>query len=499
MYFFGAFENLLWDSLKDTHGPIWNSALMQGILPHAYKTIPSLLFGAHEFTTPPSLSDLASFCVDICGESLFPHLMSGLNAEPILFPTRNSYQYFKPWLCDHLIMTFAYCFCHDNLEHISIGKASNKLLKANPELVSFTTESKTASNNFKQEFVRKYRDFLNQITSTECNDAKTVADIALNSVECKAALREEMNSLKNRLQSDKIPVPCVWFLLFLVNNRIQFRNLLTDNYPLDKMAEFLPKSGMTSLLATCNTLTQSGNQADTSDEGQMSKLHMWKDEGAFFVEIPELANATRYSIPTLNTPIKGLPKESYAISPLLQTLFNNFLIEKYLHIYSLTEAMEGLQSFNVLDWSTRERTNILLPVFDLHATLVQRAYIELLLNPSISIFSSSLIHNHIQYLNNSVLPVMEELFIWSVKATYPDTLSVFPLIEKTLISEEGNQFYKRMTLFRKGNFPQSNEVDNKCVIDPYNLPGYKYEINTLQKRLIQGAFIDPLFSAYGRL
>ena len=161
--------------------------------------------------------------------------------------------------------------------------------------------------------------------------------------------------------------------------------------------------------------------------------------------------------------------------------------------------MEGLQSFNVLDWSTRERTNILLPVFDLHATLVQRAYIELLLNPSISIFSSSLIHNHIQYLNNSVLPVMEELFIWSVKATYPDTLSVFPLIEKTLISEEGNQFYKRMTLFRKGNFPQSNEVDNKCVIDPYNLPGHKYEINTLQKRLIQGAFIDPLFSAYGRL
>lgn len=113
MYFFGAFENLLWDSLKDTHGPIWNSALMQGILPYAYKTIPSLLFGAHEFTTPPSLSDLASFCVDICGESLFPHLMSGLNAEPILFPTRNSYQYFKPWLCDHLIMTFAYCFCHD--------------------------------------------------------------------------------------------------------------------------------------------------------------------------------------------------------------------------------------------------------------------------------------------------------------------------------------------------------------------------------------------------
>ena len=103
MYFFGAFENLLWDSLKDTHGPIWNSALMQGILPYAYKTIPSLLFGAHEFTTPPSLSDLASFCVDICGESLFPHLMSGLNAEPILFPTRNSYQYFKPWLCDHLI------------------------------------------------------------------------------------------------------------------------------------------------------------------------------------------------------------------------------------------------------------------------------------------------------------------------------------------------------------------------------------------------------------
>ena len=102
MYFFGAFENLLWDSLKDTHGPIWNSALMQGILPYAYKTIPSLLFGAHEFTTPPSLSDLASFCVDICGESLFPHLMSGLNAEPILFPTRNSYQYFKPWLCDHL-------------------------------------------------------------------------------------------------------------------------------------------------------------------------------------------------------------------------------------------------------------------------------------------------------------------------------------------------------------------------------------------------------------
>lgn len=65
MYFFGAFENLLWDSLKDTHGPIWNSALMQGILPYAYKTIPSLLFGAHEFTTPPSLSDLASFCVDI--------------------------------------------------------------------------------------------------------------------------------------------------------------------------------------------------------------------------------------------------------------------------------------------------------------------------------------------------------------------------------------------------------------------------------------------------
>lgn len=52
------------------------------------------------------------------------------------------------------------------------------------------------------------------------------------------------------------------------------------------MAEFLPKSGMTSLLATCNTLTQSGNQADTSDEGQMSKLHMWKDDGAFFVADP---------------------------------------------------------------------------------------------------------------------------------------------------------------------------------------------------------------------
>lgn len=49
------------------------------------------------------------------------------------------------------------------------------------------------------------------------------------------------------------------------------------------------KKRMTSLLATCNTLTQSGNQADTSDEGQMSKLHMWKDEGAFFVATLKLA------------------------------------------------------------------------------------------------------------------------------------------------------------------------------------------------------------------
>ena len=471
MYFFGTFSNLSWNSIAENQR-ITYSPKITSITNHIYP-----IHSAPKYLdTSSPLDFIAMSCVNSCMDVFFPPLLCAA-LDISAGEKQLIYDNLKESLQDHLIMTFAYRFYCQNLEPLSFTKYCRALFEYN----NFSDSYKDPKD-YRKENIRKYNSFYNSLTLFDSDESSsTFSDKVSKIVADKELFSHELRLLLNEIQQDRIPGPSIWFLNFLANNRLQIRKILSSPSPYSDLSKLLMRASLDGLL----------NQSDISPVADSTannpapvptEIDIILNNGLAFAGIP--TTAARKVIPPLEFTVKGSKKQTVKIGANMQILFNNYLFEKYLHLYSLASITNTISSHVLTD--IPERLYTLLNIFKLNAPLVQCRCMDYLANPHILLKNRDRFCDCISYWNDYALPLLEECFILSVKRNYNQMVDIFSLIEKSFsysYNEATPNRYERMNLCRLILPDQVSSV---------RLEETPYEV---QRTIIRYAFVEPLTDA----
>lgn len=179
MYRDGNFQNLRWNMLEASHKAHWEKLSSVYGLEEPEK----LLKSEAQKKDMPVLDQLAELCICSCQNYLFSltpvkdvsNVFNDVLTAPDDLPMRirrDMPHHFELALRDHLIVTFAYRFCCDNLEPRSFDDYVNTLFDyiaefdktANP--IDLAEIRKNYRRDFRKDFRNKYRNFCEQFTLT---------------------------------------------------------------------------------------------------------------------------------------------------------------------------------------------------------------------------------------------------------------------------------------------------------------------------------------------
>lgn len=496
MYYLDSFSHLTWNAIEAFHETYWKSIFMRGVILNANERFPDLLTAPHSVdkNSTPSLDMLASACVDTCSDILFRFPMPGYETQS-LANKQWLQQYFKDALCDHLILTFSYRFCCDNLSNVSLRDSCGQLLRANPEfqrqysgLGLRNRRREKVKDNYKG-YEAKYQKLLQGLTispqgeetNNPVSSKATIADIIIQNIQCKSLFNTDLCLIKEKISPSSLPLPGIWANLFLIKNWEKVLNIVTSKSPYSKLCELLKSADITAALARHN-----GKLHYVTANVNGSKL-CESDCNNCFVAVP-ISTSSTYITPQLSTTMTGHPNKNVSFTKETQTLFCNYLLEKNLHIHALSTAIHLIDSMTSLNQSASVNLAGILPIFCLHSPLLQSQYLNLLYHIPHPFNHRTLITSSISYWNSYALPVLEELFIWSIKIKYPCAEDILNAVLKCLEPTQlGGSRYDRLNLYRL--------VDNSESVEQYNSNAAITQ-NVLQG-LIRSAFIGPLLSMYG--
>lgn len=226
----------------------------------------------------PVLDQLAELCICSCQNYLFSltpvkdvsNVFNDVLTAPDDLPRRirrDMPHHFELALRDHLIVTFAYRFCCDNLEPRSFDDYVNTLFDyiaefdktANP--IDLAEIRKNYRRDFRKDFRNKYRNFCEQFTLTtsesggECsnNPQAGPADNPSENTTCKGKekqatvldaftnlhwrdIKEPLDlssKISKKLDMNSIAPPDAWFLLFCASRKVKYISALrssSENY-----------------------------------------------------------------------------------------------------------------------------------------------------------------------------------------------------------------------------------------------------------------------------
>ena len=179
MYRDGNFQSLRWNMLEASHKAHWEKLSSVYGLEEPEK----LLKSEAQKKDMPVLDQLAELCICSCQNYLFSltpvkdvsNVFNDVLTAPDDLPRRirrDMPHHFELALRDHLIVTFAYRFCCDNLEPRSFDDYVNTLFDyiaefdktANP--IDLAEIRKNYRRDFRKDFRNKYRNFCEQFTLT---------------------------------------------------------------------------------------------------------------------------------------------------------------------------------------------------------------------------------------------------------------------------------------------------------------------------------------------
>ena len=274
MYRDGNFQSLRWNMLEASHKAHWEKLSSVYGLEEPEK----LLKSEAQKKDMPVLDQLAELCICSCQNYLFSltpvkdvsNVFNDVLTAPDDLPRRirrDMPHHFELALRDHLIVTFAYRFCCDNLEPRSFDDYVNTLFDyiaefdktANP--IDLAEIRKNYRRDFRKDFRNKYRNFCEQFTLTtsesggECsnNPQAGPADNPSENTTCKGKekqatvldaftnlhwrdIKEPLDlssKISKKLDMNSIAPPDAWFLLFCASRKVKYISALrssSENY-----------------------------------------------------------------------------------------------------------------------------------------------------------------------------------------------------------------------------------------------------------------------------
>ena len=162
-----------------------------------------------------------------------------------------------------------------------------------------------------------------------------------------------------------------------------------------------------------------------------------------FVGIPINSSMSKdLHIPDEQYPYRG-GKGTAIISSRLQKAFNNYAIERTFHLRAMATAEFYMRKLRTTAKNTSGLT--MLKPLDLHAPLVQSEFISFISNTSDLSGRPEIVEHYVRRWNRIALPMLEELFIWSMWVNFPTIADVETEIQRWI---ETDSNFERANIIR---------------------------------------------------
>lgn len=507
MYRDGNFQSLRWNMLEASHKAHWEKLSSVYGLEEPEK----LLKSEAQKKDMPVLDQLAELCICSCQNYLFSltpvkdvsNVFNDVLTAPDDLPRRirrDMPHHFELALRDHLIVTFAYRFCCDNLEPRSFDDYVNTLFDyiaefdktANP--IDLAEIRKIYRRDFRKDFRNKYRNFCEQFTLTtsesggECsnNPQAGPADNPSENTTCKGKekqatvldaftnlhwrdIKEPLDlssKISKKLDMNSIAPPDAWFLLFCASRKVKYISALrssSENY--DKISNLF------------RPISEQRGSLDIHKYDIVSALFPVEDCDQAFNTMPKEARSSCiwiYPVTKSNVSFAGIPidKKDCLASPLpdqeyylkdytdnksetvskkitistdMQLVFNAYLLERNFHIFTIACAERIHQLRLNSDTYFPEWTACLLSPLRLRAPLLHAEFLNYLIDRPAVMERRSILNCYFAQWNRIGLPVLEEYFLHLVKVYFNNIRDIFAAIEDSFSRKLGGKSrYERL-------------------------------------------------------
>ena len=198
---------------------------------------------------------------------------------------------------------------------------------------------------------------------------------------------------------------------------------------------------------------------------------LWSKYGMLFTGIPFDSDRELVSgIPDKTYELRQEnPKEKVEITVTsrLQTMLNNFLLERNFHIHTIATAMFVLYRDRRVIAQKCPYAEDGLMLTNIHAPLVHSTFISLLKDCVELQTESYLLEAYVKRWNREVLPLLEELFICRVKETLDQKIEVVDAMNECANTDF---IYERVSVIRalRSNKRILNSEKNKVNADFIN-------------------------------
>lgn len=561
MYRNGRFENLIWDRLTASHKESWEKLSLD------YHLIAPTKIVQTEDNPEPILDLIAEACIENCRDYLFSmkHLndISGVvdsSFKPFNhiedFPDSirtEMYQYFKSALCDHLIVTFAYCFYCENLEPKSFNEYAYSLFDSIAEPVEKIDNIIVAEKrkNYRKTMSPKYRNFCKQFNIVDIfensEDAVEPQDEGASSGEQNVPSSDRIypetvldffayqhgyseeetvalsDKIRTKLDPQRIPPPAGWFLIFCADRKLKYlQAILSSRTPYRKISTLLSsisprrdddpdihKADISSALFPIE-IVGSRFTADITLQATRIPAHLALYHGqksdVFFAGTP-VSKENCSSRPLLAQ--KCFLKASYndssekreiTIPTKIQHVFNFYLLERNFHIFSITCAEHIQQSKMNTDTYFPEWTACFLAPLRLRAPLLHADFLKYLIDRPEIMERRILLNRYFSLWNRIGLPILEEYFLKYIKENFDSIDSVFAAIEDSFLkSGKASSRYERLTRIRILLLPDEDEDTSVSTTASKGKVKVDLECNQTkeEKRMQRNTVLDTFLIAQG--
>lgn len=474
----GMFTDLAWENFPHTHKKYWE------ILENRY-AISANLFN---FSSQKSLEDLAQKCIHICRQHLF-----SLHSYPWNYELPAGW---RPWtpnaylatekleekltgaLCDHLIVTFAYYFYLENLEHRPISEClkevfcCKKLFPQIPNTLLTKDERREAKRDFVKVTWEKYQNFVKSTQKAVARYQKVLENSDISEAILKYNLTSENlmenfgvpKSVPNSKEACylgidwlfKLSMACNWVNSpFSVKGENFAIEKERDNW-MERLARFIADNSWSRLLLKEQNDSRRLNRTGFYPASKYAKdfelrtipiLGLRLAETVFSAIACDVDETYDHALPSQSYTIRG-SQARITIPADLQFVINCYLLEGTFHGYALSTVVDWMGS-NLFDSSYGPFIyNQLLLITRLRAPLIHVPIMELMCDVTFEdrktypfmTADARWIGDYIDYWNSTALPILEETFLWAIQSQYSFE-EVFTEIEKSIMKSEG--IYRR--------------------------------------------------------
>lgn len=472
MYRNGVFYDLRWDDITNRRGTKWDTMKSE------WNFLQSYNLGC---TDPwnPLLYRIAECCVDECRELLFSltpvtclkevDMSSEIQLDFSVNTRSVMASRLKTALCDHLVISFAYRFLCENLIPKTIAEYCDDLYccQRNWDYMGVRASQTAARMEFRKTVRRMYKDFCMDLGIGESNAGintnqtilsflKYVNDVDSRDLFC--------GILEQDLQEETLPPPCAWFILAFIFERDKFLKIFDEKKNKDfyiALANFVRESRFFKVLMI----------EENVEEDLYDVPSLWTKYGMLFSGIPfdsDMGIVSGIPDKTYELQLEGFKENvRITVTARLQTMLNNYLLERNFHLYTTATAMSVLYSDKRVAKQKCPYTEAGLMLTNIHAPLVHSTFISLLKEPGELREESYLLEAYVKRWNREALPVLEELFICRVKETMNQKLEVVDAINECA---NADFVYERVNFIRalRTNKRIWNSEKNKANSDFIN-------------------------------